>query len=77
MSLINVNAQTSEGYFTAASIKHNAGDYKGAIKDYDKAIGLNPQYAEAYCNRGNAKYNSGDDHGAIQEYDKAIVLNLT
>ena len=30
-------------------------EYKGAIKDYDKAIELDPNFAGAYMNRGNVK----------------------
>ena len=39
-------------YFDSAEIKHNRGDYRGAIADYDKAIELDPNYALAYTNRG-------------------------
>ena len=55
--------------------KYDLGDYRGAIKDYTKAIDLNPDYATAYNNRGVAKSSLGDKEGAIKDYDKAIDLN--
>ncbi|HPD33768.1 MAG TPA: tetratricopeptide repeat protein, partial [Candidatus Kapabacteria bacterium] len=50
-------------------------DYKGAIADYDKAIGINPNYSKAYKNRGIAKEKLGDKAGAQQDYEKYNELN--
>ena len=45
-------------YFDSAEIKHNRGDYTGAIADYDKAIELEPNFAAAYMNLQNMNSNN-------------------
>lgn len=52
-----------------------AGDWKGAIKEYDKAIALNPNHADAYYFRGGARANLKQYAAAIKDYNKAIRLN--
>ena len=61
--------------FSQGLEKYEAGNYQGAITDYDKAIEINPQDAGAYSNRGSAKDDLGDYQGAIVDYDKAIEIN--
>ena len=68
------NPQTAEEYFYSAYNKEKAGDYYGAIADYNKAIEINPNDA-AYNNRGLAKYNLDDFYNAISDYTKALELN--
>ena len=69
--------QTAEEYYQSGYDKDEAGDYKGAIADYTKAIELNPNpnYADTYFSRGFAKYNLNDYNGAIADYTKVIELN--
>lgn len=55
--------------------KYDSGDFKGAISDFEKSVGLNPNYSPAFNNLGNAKAALGDIEGAIKDYDKAIKLN--
>ncbi len=69
------NSPDEKSYCNRGYAKHNLGDYRGAIQDYNKAIQLNPDYANAYYNRGIAKARLGDYRGAIQDYNKAIQLN--
>lgn len=56
-------------------IKHRSGDYKGAIKDYSKAIELDSMYAGSYHNRSIAKIELKDYEGALQDLNKAIELD--
>ena len=70
-------AETAAFYYNRGIDKKRAGDYYGAIEDYNKAIQLNPRYANAYINRGNAKSKLNDEYGAIADYNKAIELNPT
>jgi tetratricopeptide (TPR) repeat protein len=52
--------------------KHVLKDYKGALQDYDKTIGIAPEYGTAYHNRGLSKYIIADYMGAIKDYDKSL-----
>ena len=52
-----------------------AGDYRGAIKDYDEAIRMNPNEVEAYYNSGIVKKELCDYIGAIADYSRVIELN--
>ena len=60
--------------FENALDKQNAGDYSGAISDYNKVIKINPKDADAYFNRGYSKYELGYSLGAISDYSKAIEI---
>ena len=50
------------------------GEYKGAIKAYDRVIGIDPDSADAYYNRGVAKVRLKEFQEAIKDFDKAIDL---
>ena len=68
-------AENAEFYFNRAFDKEDAGDLKGAISDWDKAIDLLPSYDTSYFNRGLVKDRLGDWSGAISDYSKAIQIN--
>ncbi len=72
---IMVIAQTAEDYLDKGVAKHEKGDHRAAIQDYNKAIELDPNLALVYYIRGFAKNGLGDQRGAIQDYNKAIELN--
>ena len=61
--------------FDQALEKYEAGNYQGAITDYDKAIEIDSQSAFAYYSRGIAKSKLGDYQGAIADWNKAIEIN--
>lgn len=76
----------AKAYYNRGITKYFNGDNDGAIKDFNKAIGLKRDYIEAYNNRGNAKMNKGyaaktkDEKRkwfdrAIIDYKKALQLN--
>ena len=60
---------------TEALLKRSKGIYRGAIKDYDKAIELDPNDAKAYNFRGYAKWLLGNNDGAMKDFDQAIGLD--
>ena len=65
----------SRQYFNQGVEKYWAGNYQGAIADYNKALEINPDDATAYSYRGVAKGTLGDYRGAVADYTKAIEIN--
>ena len=68
-------AESAEFYNKLGNAKYDAEDYKGAIKEYTKAIKINPQYEDALNNRGNVKLDLNLYKAAIKDYTKAIKIN--
>jgi antitoxin component YwqK of YwqJK toxin-antitoxin module len=52
----------------------NAGNYSGAIRNYDKAIELNPNYSDVYFYRSRAYLNDLKFDKAMTDCNKAIEL---
>ncbi|KAA9333670.1 tetratricopeptide repeat protein [Adhaeribacter soli] len=53
-----------------------SGDYKAAIKYYDKLISWRPNAAGYYFNRGDAYNNDGQYDKAISDYEKSLKLGI-
>jgi tetratricopeptide (TPR) repeat protein len=71
-------------YITRAYNRLEAGDYSGALADYDIVIGKKDlvkkifgleEFDKIYMQRGNAKSNLGDHSGALSDFNKALSLN--
>lgn len=63
-------------YYIAANNKRKAGDFKGALADFDSAIGLSPLFSSAYVDRGMLKqHHLKDPQGALADYSQAIAIN--
>ena len=58
----------------SAEEKYEKGDFAGAIRDYNKAIGLNPGYGVLYRDRALAREAMGDFTGAMKDMDTAVAL---
>jgi|GEM_PF-5013247 len=68
--------QVAVDYYKKANEKFLKKDFKGAKKNYTKAIEANPKFIDAYISRGRLKHNEfQDDLGAIEDYNKAIELS--
>ena len=50
------------------------GNYKSAIKSFDKAIEINPDYSDLYFHRGTAFFMQFKFDEAIEDYNKALDL---
>jgi serine/threonine protein kinase len=74
--LIDKNPVTAEDYNDQGVAKANAGDRRGAIKDYTTALELKSNYPDAYHNRGIAHANSSEWKEAIDDYNRAISLKV-
>ena len=68
------SAQTANELNKSGIIKAKAGDFAGAIADYDRAIHLDSTKAEIFFNRATSKAKSKNQQGAIVDYSKSIVL---
>ncbi|MEH1999529.1 MAG: tetratricopeptide repeat protein [Nostoc sp.] len=55
--------------------KYQAGNYEGAVEDFNQVIKLDPQNALAYNSRGDAYYRLGDYEQAQADSSQAILLN--
>lgn len=67
--------QTAQEYLDSGIEKHDKQDYKGALKDYDKAIKADDKLAVAYFNRGTIKLGTHDLKGALADFNKTISLD--
>jgi tetratricopeptide (TPR) repeat protein len=61
-------------YLERAQQRYEGGYYKGALEDYDQALGLDPSNVEVWFARGLTKEKLKDYEGAFSDYTKAIDL---
>jgi len=81
-ALIPFNIQTfaasqetqADYYFQEGFAALNFGEYKKAIKHFDRVINLDPNYIDAYINKGIAFHELGNFEEAISNYDKALEI---
>ena len=59
----------------SAEAKKAAGDFEGAIKDYDEAIRLDPKNVDARCHRMMTKGHLGDHEGVMVDFKELLSLN--
>ncbi|ABL66653.1 tetratricopeptide repeat protein [Chlorobium phaeobacteroides] len=64
----------SVGYFNRGVAKNMAGDYYGAIPDFNQTITLDKRMSAAYFHRGIAKKKTGDTFGQLQDFREAARL---
>ena len=67
--------ETADDYSERATDKLGKKNFKGAFKDYNKAIKFSSEPGFYYWNRGNAKNECKDYTGAIEDYTKAFELD--
>jgi tetratricopeptide (TPR) repeat protein len=72
---IAVFGQTSKEHLENGITKHEKQDFKGAIKDYSKAIKADKKNKNAYYNRGNCELALKDFNSAMTDFDKTIKLD--
>jgi tetratricopeptide (TPR) repeat protein len=59
-------------YHRQADEKMSAGDFAGAIADYDRALEISPNYARGYIDRGDARKAKGEYDAAVADYELAL-----
>ncbi len=62
------------GYYNRGIVKNMAGDFFGAITDFNEALNIDKKIAAAYFHRGIAKSRTGDSFGRIQDFREAARL---
>src|SRR4051812_27020379 len=67
--------QTSQEHLQNGILKHKQQDFKGAIKDYNKAIKEDKANTDAYFNRGSCELALKDFKSAIIDFSKTIELD--
>jgi len=73
--------QISEEYMQAEKLylqgldKALAGDYPGAVEDFEQSIWLNPNNSEAYYCRGLARYKLGQNEAAVKDFSEVLWIN--
>jgi len=67
--------QTPQEYIESGLLKTDKQDFKGAIKEFDKALKSDNLNKEAYYYRGNCELNLGDFKSALKDLNKAIELD--
>lgn len=72
---IAVFGQTSKEYLENGIAKHEKQDFKGAIRDYTKAIKEDKKNGDAYFNRGTCELALKDFNAAMTDFDKTIKLD--
>lgn len=60
-----------------ASANYVAGDYSGAIEEYESVLAQGQESATLYYNLGNAYFRNGNNTKAILNYERALKLDPT
>ena len=74
--LVEEDPKSFPALLSYANTLSNLKDYKGAVKDCDKAILLSDSYAAAYLNRGIAQEMLRQQDKACEDWNKAASLGL-
>ncbi len=64
-----------EAHELRAKTRFAAGDFKGAIEDYNIVLEIDNKNENAYTYRGAAKIETNDNSGAVADLDEAIKIN--
>ncbi|MBN4065754.1 tetratricopeptide repeat protein [Candidatus Amoebophilus asiaticus] len=67
--------QTSKEHLQNGISKHEKQNFKGAIKDYSKAIKADKKNKDAYYNRGTCELALKDFKSALTDFDKTLKLD--
>jgi tetratricopeptide (TPR) repeat protein len=73
--LFSCTEESSSHYFKNGSAKYSLKDFKGAIKDLDRAIELQKDYAAAYYVRAICYGELGEANKANIDFSKVLELN--
>ena len=72
---VAANQKIAQDLYEQGIEKTQAGDYQGAIADFNRVIALNPNYIEAYCHRAMAHWDLGNYQKAMADFNLAIQVS--
>jgi len=77
LSFTNVISQSATAFYESGVENYQKENYRGALKDLDRAIELNPNYTDAFFARGNVYFGRFNQNlvRAKEDYTKAIELD--
>lgn len=73
--VINENSNDAEAYYQRGSCYQETGNYKGSLKDINKAIELAPEKKEYHLLRGLAKLELELFEDAIHDFDTVLTVD--
>ena len=73
--MIFIKELRDQVFFNIASAQLTNLNYKGAIKNYSKAILYDNNDDIAFLNRGNAKFKINNYLGSVEDFNKSISIN--
>jgi len=71
--VIELRPENASNYESRGDLKFKLEDYRGAIKDYTKALGISKGFI-LYRKRSSAKFKLGDYRGVIKDLTMVIKL---
>lgn len=72
---IKQNDNSPFAYNNRGYIRMRAGDFPGALEDYNHSIALSHDYYMSLSDRGWVKSKMGDNSGALNDLNKALAIN--
>ena len=63
-------------YVNRAVVETNAGNFRAALRDLERAESLRPDLGEIYASRGNVFFYQNDYEAALAEYDRGIEAGM-
>ena len=75
LSSLSILGQKADEYFKSGISKHKNQDFKGAIKEYSKALKADKNYVDAYYNRGTCELMLDDLDAAMNDFNKTLELD--
>ena len=72
---IELEPDSSLGYYYRGISKENSSDFKGAIADFKKFIKFEPNFSDVYINLGSSYQELKEYDNAFNSYSKSIELN--
>ena len=63
-------------YVNRAVVQTNAGNWRAALRDLERAESLRPDLGEIYASRGNVFFYQSRHEEALAEYDRGIATGM-